>query len=181
MKAMKVETDLGIIELIDEVTYSFNSTDNSRTYPFAKNLACQDHASSIHGVLLNGAPLVVLGNRGGCSGVHAHSCIYVAGKLYVAVGDSVTCIKLEPFELQWSLKTDDATCFGIYYQEQRQAFISHGEIEISRISVDGKILWSSSGADIFSERVSLLSNFIHAVDFSGRSYRFDYTGGKNLS
>lgn len=177
---MQIETDVGVIELVDEATYSFNSTDNLRTYLFTVNLAYEARASSVHGVLLNGTRLVVLGNQGGCSGVHANSCVYLEGNLYVAVGDSVACLKLDPFEFQWSVKTDYATCFGIYFQEQRQALISHGEIEISRISVAGKVLWRSSGADIFSEGVFLLPNFIQAVDFNQKPYRFDYANGENL-
>ena len=176
---MRIVGDLGTIELVNEPMYTFGSTDNTRSYPFARNLASRDRASSVHGLLLNGEPIAVFGSGGGASGVHAHSATYVNSLLYVAVGDSVVCVELSPFELKWSVKVDEATCFGIYFQAEHKALISHGELEIARISETGRVLWSASGADIFSERFSLLPQFIEAVDFNGRTYRFKYENGES--
>jgi len=75
------------------------------------------------------------------------------------------------------LQVDSATCFGVYYQGHHHALISHGELEIARISEDGQLLWSASGADVFSEGFSLLPHFIEVVDFNGQTYRFQYEHG----
>jgi hypothetical protein len=49
-----VDTDVGVIELVNEPTCSFGSADNVRSYRFARNLAEDSRPSSIHGVALDG-------------------------------------------------------------------------------------------------------------------------------
>lgn len=78
----------------------------------------------------------------------------------------------------WSVQVDSATCFGIYFDDARKALNSHGELEIAKISEDGSILWQTSGAEIFSEAFALRPEFIEAVDFNQRSYRFSYVDGQ---
>jgi hypothetical protein len=77
----------------------------------------------------------------------------------------------------WSVKVDSATCFGIYFDENHSAFISHGELEIARLSAVGKIIWRQSGADVFSERFALHPQFIEVIDFNRQTYRFRYEDG----
>ncbi len=109
--------------------------------------------------------------------IHEHSAVFRNGFLYLAVGDRVACLSLQPAEVIWSIEVDSATCFGIYFYEPRSAFISHGELEIARLSEDGAILWRESGADIFSEGFALLPDCVEAVDFEKRIYRFRYEDG----
>lgn len=117
----------------------------------------------------------MIGAGGGCSAVHEHSALEIDDKLYLAVGDSVVCLSLEsPRRLLWSVQTDMATCFGIHWAEQQRALISHGELEISRLSTEGVIAWQTSGADIFSEGFRLLSDYVETIDFNGAVYRIDY-------
>jgi hypothetical protein len=91
--AVKIDTDVGTLELIDESCHSSCSTGNVHGYPFASCSTTTgtggSRPSSLHGVLLDGAPLAVLGRGGGQSCVHAHSLLYADGLLYVAVGDGV--------------------------------------------------------------------------------------------
>jgi hypothetical protein len=178
VRRLRITTELGLVELVNETAYSFGSVDNVRAYPFAKNLATQSGPNSIHGVLLNGEPVAVLGRDGGCSGVHEHSAVYAGGLLHVAVGNCIACMQLNPFAFKWAAQADTATCFGVYFEERRRAIISHGELEIARLSEQGEILWSVSGADIFSEGFSLLQECIEAVDFNGRVYHFSYESGE---
>jgi hypothetical protein len=71
-----------------------------------------------------------------------------------------------------------ATCFGIHWENGRGALISHGELEISRLSSEGNLLWQASGADVFSEGFRLLPAHIEAVDFKRTVYRLDYATGE---
>lgn len=174
---MQLSSPAGVIQIVNEPTYSLSSTDNVRCYPLELQLAGGAQSSSIHGVLLNDEPVAVISNGGGASGVHQHSAVFKDGLLYLAVGDSVVCLSLEPVRMVWSLKVDSATCFGIHFDERRSAFISHGELEIARFSAAGEILWSESGADIFSERCALHPQFVEAMDFNGQIYRFRYEDG----
>lgn len=177
---MKIDTQQGEIEIVNEPTYTFGSADNVRKYSFEVCLSREGHISSIHGVLLNGDPKVVIGAAGGASGIHPHTAVVIADRVYVAVGDSVVCLSLDPMQVIWSTQVDSATCFGVYYDRKRSALLSHGELEIARFSKDGEIIWSASGADIFSEGFSLEADAISATDFNGAVYNFDYETGRQF-
>lgn len=178
---MEMDTRYGLIEIVDEPTYSFGSADNTRRYDQEIRLA-DGCISSIHGVHLNGDGVVIVGAGGGCSAVHKHSASIVDDRLYLAVGDSVACLSLEfgP-KLLWSAQTDMATCFGVYWVERQRALFSHGELEITRLSTDGVIVWQTSGADIFSEGFRLFPDYIETVDFNQAVYWLDYATGEVLS
>ncbi len=169
------------VALIDEPTYSFGSADNSRCYKTEIDLTGGCQASSIHGLIVDDRPALVIGGSGGASGVHEHSMLFLESRIYVAVGAHIVCLALGSEHADWTLEIDDATCFGLYYAPDHDALISHGELEIARFSRDGEILWSESGADIFSEGISLHGNCIEAIDFNRRSYFFDYSTGKSTS
>jgi hypothetical protein len=148
---MLIIADVGKIEVIDEPTHSFGSVDNLRSYSFEKNLASRSRPTSAHGVLLDGHSLAVFGCDGGATGVNPHSLVSTGGRCYLAIADHVVCFVPKPFEFKWALQTDTAACFGVHYQKDHDALISHGELEISRFSECGKLLWSASGSDIFTE------------------------------
>jgi outer membrane protein assembly factor BamB len=179
---MRIETPLGVIEVVNEPTYRFGSADNVRAYPFARKLQNESsEATSIHGLILDGKPLAVFGRGGGASGVHERSLVYCERHAYLAVGDCVICVDLEPFSFNWMLQTDSATCFGVYLEPRRRAFISHGELEISRFTADGRLLWQVSGADIFTGPFALHPGYIEATDWDGRVYCFSYEDGTLMS
>jgi hypothetical protein len=178
---MQLDAPMGTLRFIDETGYSFGSADNVRHYPFSQSSAIGDTASSIHGVLLNEKPLVVFGACGGASCIHSHSALVQRGTVYLAVGNSVFSFQPAPFEFGWALEVDQATCFGVYFHPQKNALISHGELEISRFSGTGEIIWSASGADIFSGGLTLHSDCIEVVDFNKKSYYFSYENGEYQS
>lgn len=177
---MNMHTPYGLITIVDEPTYSFNSTDNAQSYALDA-LLTNESITSIHGVKLNGDSILVVGAGGGCTAIHEHSALALDDKLYLAVGDHIVCLSLElPYRLLWSVRVDTATCFGIHWENQQRALLSHGELEITRLSMDGAIIWQASGADIFSEGFCLLSDYIEAVDFNKSVYQFDYVTGELL-
>jgi len=49
-----------------------------------------------------------------------------------------------------------------------------------RLTPQGDVIWSASGADVFSEGFSLLSDCIEVVDFNRTTYRLDYTTGEAI-
>jgi hypothetical protein len=171
-----------IVEMVNEHAYSFGSSDNVRHY--ATEILLDDdryRPTSVHGIVVNSVPVIVVGAGGGASGVHAHSMLRLGEILYFAVGPNVCRFTLGNKTLDWSLQADDATCFGIYYSKRHNALISHGELQISRFSDEGQLLWSAGGADIFSEGISLSDDCIEAIDFEHRVYHFDYTTGRERS
>ena len=123
----------------------------------------------------------IVGASGGFSSVHPHSAVEVGGRLYLAVGDRVVCLDLGTGLMEWSRRVDPATCFGVYWDRPHEALISHGEVQISRLSPVGDELWSATGADIFSEGFSCLAKGIEVVDFNRSVYLFDYRSGAVLA
>ena len=78
--------------------------------------------------------------------------------------------------LLWRTKADTATCFEIYKYQDRS--IIHGELEISRLNIRGKILWQQISADIFTtldgeNNFLLTDNYILATDWENNKYKFD--------
>jgi len=176
---MDIVTHLGEVKIVNEPTYSFDSADNVRSYLFSENLCSKSSPVSVHGVLLDEEPLAVFGAAGGATGVHRHSAFWLNECLYLAICDTVVCMGLRPFEVLWSLRVDSATCFGIYFHAETNSLLSHGELEITRFTEAGTILWQSGGHDIFSGAFVLASSFIEAEDFYGHPHRFLYSTGKN--
>ena len=121
----------------------------------------------------------IIGSIGGGTGIHKTSVIYEDTRILICCSDSIFCLSIPDLTLLWRTQADQATCFEIFkYQD---TYIVHGELEISRLDKDGKILWQQSGADIFTtisggQDFELTDNFIIAKDFEDRVYRFDYDG-----
>jgi hypothetical protein len=178
IRMQNIDTPFGALCVVNEPTYSFGSTDNVWTYT-GEVLLTEGRPTSIHGVTLNDQRVMIVGAGGGCSSVHDHSSLVLDDRLYVAVGNCVVCLCLSPpHALVWSVQVDTATCFGLYWEASRAALIVHGELEISRLSRGGDLLWQASGADIFTEGFRLQPNHIEAVDFNRTVYRFDYSTGE---
>jgi hypothetical protein len=121
----------------------------------------------------------VLLAEGGCSGVHTHTAFVRGDTCFVAVGPFVCALQLPTLRLIWHARTDAATCFGIYDATGYASIISHGELEIARLSYSGQLIWSASGRDIFSEGFELHDDHAEATDFGGTRYRFDLETGQS--
>jgi hypothetical protein len=121
----------------------------------------------------------IIGSTSGGTGIHKTSVIYEDARLLICCSDSIFCLSIPDLKLFWQTKADQATCFEIYkYQD---SYIVHGELEISRLDKNGKIIWQQGGADIFTtidgrQDFELTDNFIIATDFENRVYKFDYEG-----
>jgi hypothetical protein len=175
-----LDTPWGQVSLVNEPTYTFGSADNARRYD-AEFAFDRDRPSSIHGVCVEGRWRGVFGGSGGATGVHAHSAVARAGKLYLGVSRYVACVDLATRTLAWSRRVDPATCFGVHWAIKQDALIAHGEMMISRFSPGGDELWSRSGADIFTGKLHCLADAVEVVDFQERVYRFDYVTGEQHS
>ena len=176
---MEFKSDNWRVKVVDEPMYTFGSVDNPRSYTreylLTDELSC---VSSKHGVIVDDIS-AVMGASGGCSAVHADSGVVIADRFYVAVGDHACCICLPELELQWSVLVDSASCFGLHYSCKHGCLLSHGELEIVRLSLDGKIVWSTGGKDIFTEAFILHNDYIEAVDFNHERYHIDIQNGKS--
>jgi len=168
------------ITVLDEPNHEFGSSDNERTYPNELLIEPVYMPASIHGVFIDEVPFAVIGAGGGPTGIHNNSLLLFKELAFVAVGDQVIAISLKEKRIKWHKRIDDATCFGLYYSEKHQALISHGELNVSRFTESGELLWQSSGGDVFSEGFELTDEWIEVVDFDGLVNHFCYLTGNEL-
>jgi hypothetical protein len=171
------------VVLLNDPAYTVNSTDNTRSYDTEFMLAeRQSHASSQHGITVESpgsmAQSCIILAEGGATGIHEHSAILHGGRYIVAVGRYMCSLRLPLLELEWSTPVDTATCFGVYRSLKHACYISHGELEIARVSYSGEIVWSASGKDIFTGHFTLLEDFIEVVDFNDEKYRVELADGR---
>jgi hypothetical protein len=174
------------LELIDEPLYSPGSADNVRAYSRNYNFTdVPDRPSSRHGLVLREGgnfrhSCILLAGRG-ASGIHEHSVVTIGDACFVAVGDTLCSLELPSLDLLWHRQVDAATCFGIYYSTKYHCLISHGELEIARVSLSGEVVWRFGGADIFSEGFELRADSIEAVDFNRTVYRMNIETGASMN
>jgi hypothetical protein len=120
---------------------------------------------------------ILFGGRG-ATGVHGHSAFVREDTCHVAVGAFVCALKLPGLELAWAKQADFVTCFGIYDAPAFGGVISHGELEIARLSYEGQIVWSAKGEDIFTGQFTMGEEDAEVVDFNGMRYRVQLASGQ---
>ncbi len=82
--------------------------------------------------------------------------------------------------LSWAQKIDTATCFGVYHSQEQNCLISHGEMEIVRVSLGGDLIWTTQGDDIFTGDFRLAGKIVEATDFNNQVYHVDIETGRIL-
>lgn len=112
---------------------------------------------------------VVVSATGGATTVHERSAVVVDDVVLVAVCAHVVALRVSDLALLWACRVDGATCFGIYAVRRTDelVLISHGELEICRFTLDGRVAWSSGGRDIFTGDFDIVDDTIIATDFNG--------------
>lgn len=173
------------VEILDEPTYTPGSKDNTRTYRQEYLLCAEPIVTSRHGIICRHGDVVagsaVLLASGGGSSVHEHSIAVLDNRVYVAVGDHVVCLELPTLTLVWKTRADSATVFGVYFSRANDGVLVHGELDITRLSLDGDTVWSASGADIFTGAFLIDDERVRAQDFEGRQYVWDVRTGRTAS
>jgi hypothetical protein len=171
------------IHLYEDQTFTEGSIDNINHYNFVYFEKFLYRSTSIYGIKVFQDNALIksaaVGAIGGATSIHETSAIIEDDRLILCCSDTIFCLSIPDLTLLWRTQADTATCFEIYkYQD---SYIVHGELEISRLNRDGKILWQQGGADIFTtingeQDFELTEHFIIAKDFENRVYKFDYDG-----
>jgi hypothetical protein len=168
------------VEIIDETDFSKNFIDipekPSIRHALNENFAptcwyrvtCQSNdLQKACYVLSDGSP----------TSVNEHSGLLSKDALLLAIGYRVCKLQLPGLELIWNTRTDTSACFGLYFSPLQDGLLVHGECEITRLELNGKIDWQVSGKDIFSEDFQIFPSHIETVDFSHEKYRIDIATG----
>ena len=118
----------------------------------------------------------LLGGHGGGTGTQKTNHIVEDNRLIICCSDKVFCLELPTLKFIWSTQADEATCFQIF--RYKESYVIHGEMNITKLRLDGSIEWQKSGRDIFvnldgKTEFKIEGNTAIAVDFEGYEYRFD--------
>jgi hypothetical protein len=173
------------IKITNDTTHTAGSADNVHKYGceyrFGDNTYQATSQHAMH-VTVNDEFVAscLLSADGGATGIHAHTAIIHDDVCVIAVGPFVAALVIPTLKLQWVTQTDEATCFGVYHSEKHGCLISHGEMQVARITHDGKIIWQAGGADIFTNGFVLGDDSIQVVDFDNRNYELDIETGRSI-
>lgn len=175
------------IEVLNVPDYSPGSADNPRRYEREHRLDDGAHTpSSRHAARVlsddgdSEVASCILVASGGATGIHDHSALVNGDSLILAVGPFMVSLKLPTLDLNWKIRTDTATCFGVHHSKKHQCYISHGELNVARVSYAGAIEWSQGGADIFTNGFVFMDDDVEAIDFNDDVYVWEIGTGRLL-
>lgn len=178
-----MEWSLGTCELLmrTEPYYKPGSADNLRSYDRVIDLSEGYGPSVVYGLEVRDpggkhTSVVVLGG-GGATSLQEKSIVFADGVAFLGIGNAVVALRLPTLEVAWLRQVDFATCFGVHLLPDTKSLVVHGELAISRLSLDGELVWEAHGRDVFTGPLSLLAGSVVVVDFNGDSYSINLESG----
>lgn len=171
------------VEIFTDETYEIGSVDNINNYDLEYLESENKYNSTFVGLKiyeneeLNKS--ILIGSEGGNTGINENSKIIEENRILICCADKIFCLSFPELILLWKTKADEITCFEIF--KRHDYYIVHGELEITKLNENGKILWQKGGADIFTtingkNDFELTEKYIIATDWENRIYKFDYDG-----
>ena len=99
--------------------------------------------------------------------------------LVLSLGDTLVCLSFPELKLNWKLNPDGWPVFEFYDPEE--SFLLRGELCIHRIDLNGEIMWSYGGMDIWVNidglpEITILEDSIKLIDFESTEYLIDFNG-----
>ena len=173
------------IQFSSESSYDEKSADNIEDYQKVYFEESDYRLSSIFGIKIfendNLISSAIIGADGGATTIHETSFVISQNRIYICCGNFVFCLSIPELEIVWKTQADEITCFEIFKIENE--FIIHGEMEISKLDQNGKLIWQRGGRDIFLtpegiDDFSINDNIIIAKDFEYNLYEFDLDGNQ---
>jgi len=177
---MKFKSKDYTIEVLSDPTYVCGSADNLSTYQKEYDLEPVYRPSSSYGIsCFENETNCIVQAGGGASAITQHSLVFGESVFWLLVGDQLACFSIPSLELLWNKTADSATGFELFLSPDGKGLLIHGELEISKVTFEGKVIWNTSGKDIFTEEFSVYEKHIEATDFNGEKYRIEIEDGKN--
>lgn len=118
-------------------------------------------------------------NGGGATGVHEHAAFVHDDRCIVGIMADLVALQIPSLDVLWHTQADEWTCFEVFHLPEHRCYISHGEVDISRVDYDGHVLWRSGGKDIFTNGFEINADHVIAVDFNYERYHIDLETGKS--
>ncbi|HEU5439028.1 MAG TPA: PQQ-binding-like beta-propeller repeat protein [Ktedonobacterales bacterium] len=119
---------------------------------------------------------LTLTSTGGGTTIHSSGALCLGLRVVVAIGPYVVALDAGTGELAWQRQCDPATCFAVFRAPGSDGLITHGELQIARLSADGELTWTYQGKDIFTGPFEVVPEGILATDFTGDVYALDLDG-----
>jgi hypothetical protein len=172
-----------IIKFYDETDYTFGSLDNIKNYDKRFFSGDSKSLTSQIGIeLFEDEKLIsncLIGSEGGVTGINESSTLISYDGVVICCANTIFKLTIPDLNLEWKTISDTASCFGIYYLDED--YIVHGELEISRLDKNGKIIWRQSGQDIWTtaegiDDFTVYDNYILATDWEYNRHKFDFDG-----
>ncbi|WP_051568664.1 hypothetical protein [Crocinitomix catalasitica] len=180
---MELEKSPYRIKLVDAEQYTLNSVDNIEVYDIEYFQDNRYRPTSKHGIRIfeNGQEIrsAIVCETGGATGIHIDSVQIIDNVLYLCCCDSIYSLTIPNLDLNWNKRIDPATCFGIY--TYKGDFIVHGELQITRIDMNGLQKWTFGARDIFvtqdgTDSFKIKEDKIYLRDWAGFDYVLDENG-----
>jgi hypothetical protein len=171
------------VELWRDSAYTPGSSENVHRY--GREIALSAHREQATGVevRVDGQPVstAVLLCEDGCPGMTDGRALLRDGTLFVCMRDHVAALALPSLEVRWTADVDDACVFDIDEIPGADALLVHGELNITRLGLDGRMQWQRGGADIFTGGCWIAGGAVVAVDWLGAEYRWRLEDGEVLA
>lgn len=173
-----------IIEVYNDQFYSVGSADNINEYNkifFGDNAT--EYPTSKHGVRIIEQDKIVdnclIVGSGGATTVHEKSSLINKNQLVICCCNSLFCLSLPTLDIEWITVADPVTCFQVF--EHNNEYIVHGEMQVAKLDIFGKIKWEFGEGDIFAsmdnqEEFRIVSDGILLSDFAKTQYKIDFNG-----
>jgi hypothetical protein len=172
-----------IIKFYDEADYSFGSSDNIKKYDqifisgYNTILTSQIGIELFEDEKLKSSCLI--GSEGGGTGITENSILISYGGLVICCSNTIFKLTIPDLNLEWKTISDNSTCFGIHCLDSN--YVVHGELEITKLDKEGRIIWQKSGRDIWTtaegiDDFAVYENYILATDWDYYRYKFDFDG-----
>jgi outer membrane protein assembly factor BamB len=131
-------------------------------------------------VRVDGRPAAsaVLLAREGFSAVDRERVVLRGGTPYAAVEDGVFALDLPALDVLWAERMGYGSVFRLMEIGGEDALLVHGELDITRLGMDGRIRWQRGGADIFTGGCHIEDGVVVAVDWNGHVYRWRLSDGE---
>ena len=175
-----------IIEIFEDKTYTHNSNDNINNYLFEYFSKQDEYYSSKFGIIVKKNDKIissaVISAHGGYTSLNDSNYIIEDNFIIICCGNTLFSLTLPELKLNWKIEIDEVTAFRI--EKMNNDYIIRGELAISRINKEGKIIWQKYGSDIFvtydeSFYFDIVDNNIFTISWDGRKYKFNYDDGED--
>ena len=175
-----------IIEIFEDKTYTHDSNDNINNYLFEYFSKQDEYYSSKFGIIINNNDKIInsaiIWGHGGYTSLSYGNYIIEDNLIMICCGNTLFSLSLPELKLNWKIEIDEVSAFEI--TKMNDDYIIRGELAISRISKEGKIIWQKYGSDIFITwdedfYFDIIDNNIFTISWDGNKYKFNYDDGED--